>query len=213
MKRDLGVIDFSDQIELALKVVTEHPEVVGEYRARFEAVLLDEYQDTNVAQARLMEAVFGRGHPVTAVGDPDQNIYAWRGASLYNLLDFPSQFPRADGRPAAKLPLYTNFRSGARILAAADTIIGPLPAAQRPDPEKALRPHPPNGEGEVHVVRHLDEWTEASWIADSAVCAARRRRRVVGHGRALPHQPALPDAPARSANAACPWRSWDWPGC
>ena len=169
LKRDLGVIDFSDQIDLALKVVTEHPEVVQEYRDRFAAVLLDEYQDTNVAQARLMEAVFGRGHPVTAVGDPDQNIYAWRGASLYNLLDFPSQFPRTDGEQAAKLPLYTNFRSGARILGAADTIIGPLPAAQRPDPEKALRPHPPNGEGEVHIVRHLDEWTEASWVADRTV--------------------------------------------
>jgi ATP-dependent DNA helicase UvrD/PcrA len=169
LKRDLGVIDFSDQIELALKVVTEHPEVVREYRERFDAVLLDEYQDTNVAQARLMETVFGRGHPVTAVGDPDQNIYAWRGASLYNLLEFPTQFPRADGRPAAKLPLYTNFRSGARILTAADTIIGPLPTSQRPDPDKVMRPHPANGDGEVHVVRQLDEWAEATWVADRAV--------------------------------------------
>ena len=57
------------------------------------AVLLDEYQDTNVAQAQLMRLVFGGGHPVTAVGDPDQNIYAWRGASLFNLLEFPQQFP------------------------------------------------------------------------------------------------------------------------
>jgi DNA helicase II / ATP-dependent DNA helicase PcrA len=169
LKRRLGVIDFSDQIDLALRVVTEHPEVIGEYRDRFHAVLLDEYQDTNVAQARLMQAVFGDGHPVTAVGDPDQNIYAWRGASLYNLLEFPQRFPDSDGKAAAKLPLYTNFRSGARILAAADTIIGPLPAAQRPDPEKALRPHPANGEGEVTVARHLDEWTEATWIAQRAV--------------------------------------------
>jgi DNA helicase II / ATP-dependent DNA helicase PcrA len=169
LKRDLGVIDFSDQIELALKVVTDHPEVVRDYRERFDAVLLDEYQDTNVAQARLMETVFGRGHPVTAVGDPDQNIYAWRGASLYNLIEFPVQFPLADGRSAPRLPLYTNFRSGARILAAADTIIAPLPEAQRPDPEKVMRPHPANGEGAVHVARLIDEWSEASWIADRAV--------------------------------------------
>ncbi len=169
LKRDLGVIDFSDQIELALKVVTEHPEVVREYRERFDAVLLDEYQDTNVAQARLMETVFGRGHPVTAVGDPDQNIYAWRGASLYNLLEFPTQFPCADGRAAARLPLYTNFRSGARILTAADTIIASLPSSQRPDPDKVMRPDPANGEGEVYIVRHLDEWTEATWVADRAV--------------------------------------------
>ena len=86
-----------------------------------------------------MAALFGAGHPVTAVGDPDQNIYAWRGASLYNLFRFPEDFPRADGTPAARLPLYTNFRSGARILAAADTVIGPVPEAQRP-PGKRLVP-------------------------------------------------------------------------
>lgn len=169
LKHELGVVDFSDQIELALRVVTRHPQVIAEYRGRFHAVLLDEYQDTNVAQARLMREIFGDAHPVTAVGDPDQNIYAWRGASLLNLLDFPSQFTRSDGSPARKLPLYTNFRSGSRILSAADTLIATLPEAQRPDPDKALRPHPPNGDGEVHVVRHTDEWTEATWIADRAL--------------------------------------------
>ncbi|MEP6477169.1 MAG: ATP-dependent helicase, partial [Actinomycetota bacterium] len=169
LKRQLGVIDFGDQIALALRVVEAHPEIAAEYRARFEAVLLDEYQDTNVAQARLMHTVFGGGHPVTAVGDPDQNIYAWRGASLYNLLDFPQTFRRTDGAPAVKLPLYTNFRSGSRILAAADTLIAPLPPSQRPDPDKSLRPHPPNGEGRVVIGRHPDEMSEARWIAGEAV--------------------------------------------
>jgi len=168
-KRELGVIDFGDQIDRAIDVVRRHPEVVADHRARFQAVLLDEYQDTNVAQAVLMQEVFGDGHPVTAVGDPDQNIYAWRGASLYNLLDFPQQFPCADGAPAERLPLYTNFRSGSRILAAADAMIAPVPAAQRPDPGKQLRPHPPNGEGEVHLRRVQDEWTEATGIADEVV--------------------------------------------
>ena len=139
LKRDLGVIDFGDQIQLAVRVVTEHPEVGREYRDRFAAVLLDEYQDTNVAQARLMEALFGDGHPVTAVGDPDQNIYAWRGASLYNLLDFPKRFRRADGSEARRLPLFTNFRSGARILHAADTIIAPLPGRAAARPRQAAR--------------------------------------------------------------------------
>ncbi len=166
LKRERRLIDFGDQITLALKVVEEHPEVGEEYRSRFRAVLLDEYQDTNVAQARLIAGVFGGGHPVTAVGDPDQNIYAWRGASLFNLLEFPRQFPRADESPAEKLPLYTNFRSGARILTAADTVIAPLPAAQRPDPDKHLVPWEPNGEGQVEVLRLADEWTEAEWIAD-----------------------------------------------
>ncbi|HVD71441.1 MAG TPA: ATP-dependent DNA helicase [Actinomycetota bacterium] len=169
LKRDLGVIDFGDQIELAMRIATTHPEVGQDYRDRFGAVLLDEYQDTNVAQARLMEALFGGGHPVTAVGDPDQNIYAWRGAALSNLLDFPTVFSCSDGTPAPRLPLFTNFRSGARILGAADTVIGPLPANQRPDPEKRLVPFPPNGEGEVAVASHRDELTEAQWVADRIV--------------------------------------------
>ena len=168
LKGELGVIDFGDQIDRAIDVVHRHPEVVADHRARFHAVLLDEYQDTNVAQAELMHAVFGDGHPVTAVGDPDQNIYAWRGASLYNLLRFPETFTKADGSPADRLPLYTNFRSGARILAAADTIIAPIPDAQRPDKDKFLRPHPANGEGEVVVRRLEDEWSEACAIAERA---------------------------------------------
>ena len=168
LKAELGVIDFGDQIDRAIEIVTRFPDVVADHRARFQAVLLDEYQDTNVAQAELMSTLFGAGHPVTAVGDPDQNIYAWRGASLYNLFRFPSDFPRADGTAAARLPLYTNFRSGARILAAADTLIGSVPEAQRP-PGKQLVPWEPNGQGEVRVRRVLDEWTEAGAIADRCV--------------------------------------------
>jgi DNA helicase-2/ATP-dependent DNA helicase PcrA len=166
LKRELGVIDFGDQIGLAARIVRNHGLVGDEYRRRFAAVLLDEYQDTNVAQARLLEDVFGGGHPVTAVGDPDQNIYAWRGASLYNLLEFPRRFARADGAPAPKLPLYTNFRSGARILASADALISPLPKNQRPDPDKRLEPWPANGEGRVGISRHPDEVAEAAAIAE-----------------------------------------------
>jgi DNA helicase II / ATP-dependent DNA helicase PcrA len=165
LKRDRGVIDFSDQITLALRVAEGFPRVGEEYRSRFATVILDEYQDTNVAQARLIAAIFGGGFPVTAVGDPDQNIYAWRGASLFNLLQFPRQFASEDGAPAARLPLYTNFRSGARILAAADKVIEPLPLQQRPDPDKQLVPWEPNGDGEMAVTRHADEWSEATAIA------------------------------------------------
>ena len=166
LKHELGVIDFGDQIGLAARIVRHHDEAGAEYRRRFSAVLLDEYQDTNVAQARLLEDVFGGGHPVTAVGDPDQNIYAWRGASLYNLLEFPRRFPRADGSAAPKLPLYTNFRSGARILSAADALISPLPRNQRPDPDKRLDPWPANGDGRVGIARHRDEVAEADAIAE-----------------------------------------------
>jgi DNA helicase-2/ATP-dependent DNA helicase PcrA len=169
LKRELGVIDFGDQITLALRIVDDHPEVAADYRTRFAAVLLDEFQDTNVAQADLIAAVFGDGFPVTAVGDPDQNIYAWRGASLFNLMRFPATFPRSDGRPAERLPLNTNFRSGARILEAADEVIRPLPDEQRPDPSKRLVPWAPNGDGNVELVRFPDQWAEATWIAARVV--------------------------------------------
>jgi DNA helicase-2/ATP-dependent DNA helicase PcrA len=165
LKRDLGVIDFGDQITLALSIVEKFPEVADDYRSRFFAVVLDEYQDTNVAQAQLIEGLFGDGFPVAAVGDPDQSIYGWRGASLFNLLEFQHQFLRADGIPALQLPLYTNFRSGGRILSAADRIIEKIPDEQRPDPDKRLAPWPGCGEGEVEVRRFGDEWSEATWVA------------------------------------------------
>lgn len=167
LKQQLGVLDFGDQIERAIELVERNPDLVADLRTRYQVVLLDEYQDTNVAQARLMRAIFGHGHPVTAVGDPDQNIYAWRGASLHNLLEFPGSFVGPSG-PARRLPLYTNFRSGSRILAAADRIIEPVPARLRPDPDKRLVPHPPNGEGRVTVARYQDEWSEATAIAERA---------------------------------------------
>ena len=167
LKREYGVIDFGDQIELARRIVEENPSVVAAYRERFPAVLLDEYQDTNVAQAALLRTIFGAGHPVTAVGDPDQNIYAWRGASLHNLLRFPIDFAQGNGTPAPRYPLYTNFRSGSRILAAADEVIAPLPAEQRPDPDKALAAWPARGEGEVELRGFADEFEEAAAIADA----------------------------------------------
>jgi DNA helicase-2/ATP-dependent DNA helicase PcrA len=166
LKRELGVIDFGDQITLALQIVERFPEVGAEYRQRYDAVVLDEYQDTNVAQAHLIQRVFGDGFPVTAVGDPDQNIYAWRGASLFNLIAFRGEFRRRDGSEADKLPLYTNFRSGAHILAAADRIVRDLPPGQRPDPDKKLVPWAANGDGEVEVRRFGDEQAEADAIAD-----------------------------------------------
>jgi DNA helicase-2/ATP-dependent DNA helicase PcrA len=169
IKRSLGVIDFGDQIAFSVRIAEERPEVGQEYRDRFGAVLLDEYQDTNHAQARLMASLFGGGHPVTAVGDPDQNIYAWRGASLHNLLTFPEQFRRGDGAPAERLPLYTNFRSGAHILEAADEIIGKVPGKQRPDPDKHLVPFTPNGLGEVEISLLDHEVAEAESIADRIV--------------------------------------------
>ena len=106
LKRRLGVMDFSDQMALGAQLAEERPEVGEAERETFRVVLLDEYQDTSVAQARLLTALFsgadadvGTGHPVTAVGDPCQAIYGWRGASVSNIEGFGDDFPRGRREP------------------------------------------------------------------------------------------------------------------
>ena len=133
LKRRLGVMDFSDQMALGAQLAEERPEVGQAERETFRVVLLDEYQDTSVAQARLLKGLFsgadadsGRGHPVTAVGDPCQAIYGWRGASVSNIEGFGDDFPRADGADVRRFPLSVNRRSEARILETANALAGPL---------------------------------------------------------------------------------------
>ena len=118
IKRRIGVVDYGDLIGLAHRLLAEVPAVVAQLRSRFQVVLLDEYQDTNPAQRELLRLVFGDGFPVTAVGDADQTIYEWRGASLENFAEFPDHFPGPEG-PAVTLPLTLNRRSDTAILDAA----------------------------------------------------------------------------------------------
>ncbi|GAA2722580.1 ATP-dependent DNA helicase [Actinocorallia aurantiaca] len=112
------VVDHGDQMSLAARIASRHPEVAAIERSRYAVVLLDEYQDTSHAQLVLLKSLFGEGHPVTAVGDPCQSIYGWRGASSGNLLGFPHDFPLADG-PSPMRELTRSFRNGERILDAA----------------------------------------------------------------------------------------------
>lgn len=88
-------IDFGDQVTQAVEVFEKFPDVAEELRERYPALLLDEYQDTNVAQRRLLQILAPQGHNVTAVGDARQNIFQWRGSTLFNLIDFPKQIGRA----------------------------------------------------------------------------------------------------------------------
>jgi len=126
LKARLDLIDYGDQVALAARIAERAPVVGAIERARFGLVVLDEYQDTGVAQRTLLAQLFGAAHPVTAVGDPHQAIYGWRGASVGNLLRFGEHFPQADGGRLAPMPLMTSFRCGGRILAAANAIAGPL---------------------------------------------------------------------------------------
>lgn len=141
LKRELGYVEFADQMATAAALAQRVPSVGAAVRREFAVVLLDEYQDTSAAQAGLLRSLFsgpdparGLGHPVTAVGDPCQAIYGWRGAAANNILDFARNFPTADGRPAAAYALTVNRRSGPQVLDAANH----LAATVRADPGLAV---------------------------------------------------------------------------
>ncbi|MEU3651748.1 ATP-dependent DNA helicase [Streptomyces sp. NPDC032161] len=251
-KRSRDLLDFGDQIALSAELALTRPEVGTILRDEFRVVLLDEYQDTSVAQRLLLSALFGRrpdaasatagtgatrtarmeaagttwagatgnghrqtgnghrqtgnghrqtadaagnghgqaadmtptghgrtgnghgqaadatptGHAVTAVGDPCQAIYGWRGASVANLDDFPLHFPHADGTPATRYSLSENRRSGGRLLHLANGLAAPLRAMH--EGVEALRPAPGaerDGTVRCALLRTHDE--EIDWIADS----------------------------------------------
>ena len=116
LKRAGDFVDFGDQMALGTRLAEQVPEVGLIEREKYQVVLLDEYQDTSVAQRRMLAGLFGGGHAVTAVGDPCQSIYGWRGASPSNIDQFPKHFPRTDGSDAAQYSLSENRRSGGRLL-------------------------------------------------------------------------------------------------
>ena len=148
--------------------------------ASIRVVLLDEYQDTSVAQALLLTPAVRaeRGHPVTAVGDPNQAIYGWRGASVSNILRFGEDFPRGRRRGAvAKFPLTVNRRSDGRILEVANALAAPLlRRAHRPG-RRPLEPRHRRRPGEVRVAVHETYADELGWL---------RRRRCSGACTAWP---------------------------
>ncbi|MCJ1678022.1 ATP-dependent helicase [Streptomyces sp. APSN-46.1] len=167
-KRSRDLLDFSDQIALSAQLATTRPEVGALLREEFRVVLLDEYQDTSVAQRLLLSGLFGggTGHAVTAVGDPCQAIYGWRGASVANLDDFPEHFPHADGSPATRFSLSENRRSGGRLLDLANGLAAPLRSMH--EGVEALRPAP--GEeraGSVRCALLPTHAEELEWLADS----------------------------------------------
>ncbi|MDI5970410.1 ATP-dependent DNA helicase [Streptomyces sp. SL13] len=165
-RRDL--LDFGDQIALSARLAGTRPEVGTLLREEFGVVLLDEYQDTSVAQRLLLAALFGAGtgHPVTAVGDPCQAIYGWRGASVANLDDFPEHFPRRDGTPARRYSLSENRRSGGRLLDFANALAAPL--RRRHEGVEALRPAPgAEHDGLVRCALLPTRADEIGWLADS----------------------------------------------
>ncbi|HYZ90797.1 MAG TPA: ATP-dependent DNA helicase [Actinomycetota bacterium] len=162
-KRQLRRIDYGDQIRLAVQVLTTHPDVAAELRNRYPVVLLDEYQDTDPAQKVMLRELCPEGSAVTAVGDARQAIYAWRGASMFNLINFHREFPRAGGLDARQATLSENFRSGRRIVELANRVIHSIPEEHRPGDE--LMPVASKGEGWVGAAVFADQEAEAAYIA------------------------------------------------
>lgn len=178
-KRDLRVVDFADQMQLAARIVESAASVGVSLRARYGVVLLDEYQDTGHAQRVILRGLFGApdreagdssdvpplGHCVTAVGDPVQSIYSWRGASASNLLRFATDFPRRDGSPAATRALLVSFRNDRRILDVANAVSADARRGHVAVGE--LRPTDVAGSGYVTSALLPTVTDENAWLAET----------------------------------------------
>ncbi len=164
--RAANAMDFDDLLLNLLRVLEEDAEARGRLEARGRWLLVDEYQDTNTVQYRILKGLAGTARNVCATGDPDQSIYRWRGATIRNILDFESDFPGA-----RVLTLDRNYRSTRAILAVANAVI----RHNRDRYEKDLRTENAQGASVREVRCENDE--------DEAVACARHVRAWIAKGR------------------------------
>lgn len=203
------VMDFGMQMAHAARLASAVPQVGEHLRNRYRVVLLDEYQDTGYAQRIALSSLFGCGSPLgceakappgcgglalTAVGDPIQSIYGWRGASATNLPRFTTDFPRSDGTPAPVLELRTSWRNPPRTLRVANAISAD--ARRRSVAVRALRARPNAAPGTLRCALLPDVRTEREWVADHL---QRRYQRANTDGVAPPTAAVLV---RRNADAA-----------
>src|SRR4029079_14677684 len=151
----VGAVDFDDLLLKTVKLYQDVPEAVAWYRGLWRHVLVDEYQDTNRAQYRIIQLLTSEHRNICVVGDPDQSVYRWRGADLRNILDFEKDYP-----DCRVVPLEQNYRSTKRILGLASAVIANNTA------RKDKRLWTENDEGErPDVYRAWDENEEAGFVA------------------------------------------------
>lgn len=162
-----GVLDYAELVHRAV-LLARRPEVAERLAAQYDAVFVDEYQDTDPAQVRLLHALAGGGRTLVAFGDPDQSIYTFRGADVNGILQFPEAFPRADGTSAPMEVLRTSRRSGAGLLAATRLLTQRMPMTRLP--AEKVRAHRElasvRGGGTVEVHTYPTPGTELDNIAD-----------------------------------------------
>jgi DNA helicase-2/ATP-dependent DNA helicase PcrA len=149
-----NAFDFDDLLMKPVELLEGYRDLLEHYRGRFSFILVDEYQDTNRAQFRFVELLAQAHGNLMVVGDPDQSIYAWRGADVRNILDFETAFPSA-----RVVPLEINYRSKESILSAANAVIG----ENVNRPKKILRASRKGGD-KITLVETSNEKDEAQWI-------------------------------------------------
>lgn len=157
-----GRVDYGDQVLLTLQLLRAHPDVLQSYRKQFRWILVDEFQDTNRAQFELLKLLAGENGNLTAVGDDDQSIYAFRGAALSNILEFQEVYP-----DARQITLSQNYRSAQPILDASYRLIqgnNPARLEVKTGVSKRLTSDVTGGEPVVHEFPSVSE--EADWVAE-----------------------------------------------
>ena len=166
---DLASLDYTELVHRAV-LHAETPEGREALRARFDLVVVDEYQDTDPGQERLLQALAGDGRDLVVVGDPDQSIYAFRGADVHGLLDFRDRFPRRDGSRADTLTLNVSRRAGADLLAASRSVARRLPwsggLASALRDHRDLKPGPGAPTGTVAVATYSSATAQLEAVAD-----------------------------------------------
>ena len=168
--RARGVVTFNEQMSVAAGLARDHAVVGESQRRRFRVVMLDEYQDTSHAQRVLLRSLFGRGGDgltVTAVGDPMQAIYGWRGATAANLAAFVEDFPLADASPAPKKQLTTSWRNPPEVLHLANSVSDAVLGAGPDRAVAALDPREGAPAGDVALGHFGHEVEEIAWVADA----------------------------------------------
>ncbi len=154
-KKQAGALDFDDLITETVRLFRDHPDVLRHYQERFRYILVDEYQDTSRAQYELVNQLAARYRNVCVVGDADQGVYSWRGATIQNIMDFERDYPDAQ-----VFLMEQNYRSTGNILAAANALIDHN-VQRKP---KNLWTEAPRGEPVV-AFKANDEHEEALFVA------------------------------------------------
>ena len=186
-----GAMDFDDLLTNTVRLFRDHPDVLQQYRERFQHILIDEYQDTNTAQNEMVLMLAGEHQNITVVGDQDQSIFRFRGADFRNILQFENAFPEV-----TTIVLNQNYRSTQMILDAANAVIANNPT------RKAKQLWSELGRGEGIVRYHADdEGDEAMWVArtmqdahDNHAMMWKEIGDLLSHERAEPRRRGSDDA-------------------